>query len=177
VRVRGAAPVRELREEQFHRHQRRYPDRTVDAAAAQTDHRVLAIGEADHLDCYASVEGERLRGDDLAHAQRNAEIGAKRLPVRAEERELLDRGGCEIRLPQRLDMDRTAAVEAAPRQFAEAVDDARNPRVGERQLAPGHQIDLLAPLLLDKVVQPKTERRHRQAGQHDADHDRNELCP
>jgi hypothetical protein len=120
-------------------------------------------------------KGERLRGDDLAHAQRNAEVGAKRLTVSAQQRQFLDRSGGEIRLAQGLDVGGTAAFDPAPRQVAEAIDGTRNPCVGQRERAPGHQIDLLAPLLLDEIVQPKAEGRHRQACQHDADYDRDEL--
>ena len=111
----------------------------------------------------------------LRCAERQAEIGAQRLPVGTDDRDFLDRRGVEGGLPHRLDVARLAAIHAARRQTVERGDHLRDAEFGERDGALGGGVDLLLALPIDQAAEPEIERKQGSAGEQHADDDRKNI--
>ena len=163
-----------LRQEQNGRHQRRnFIGAGADLAAQP--HHGLAVLELDDVERIPVGADQRLGGDQLALAERQAEIGAQRLPVGTDDGDFLDRHGVEGGLPHRLDVVRPAAIHAARRQTVERGDHLRDAGFGERDGALGGGVDFLLALPIDQAAEPEIERKQGSAGEQHADDDRNDI--
>ena len=174
IGVERAAVAGHLRQKQHGRHQRRYFVGTGADLAAEPHHG-LAVLELNDVERVPIGAGQRLGGDDLALAERQAEIGAQRLPVGADDGDFLDRRGVEGGSPHRLDVARLAAIHAARRQTVERGDHLRDAKFGERDGALGRGLDLLLALPIDQAAEPEVEREQGSAGQQHADDDRKNI--
>ena len=163
-----------LRQEQKCRHQRRNCIGADADKTTQTHHDIAAL-KPDDFDRIAVSAKQRFRRDQLAVAQRQAEIGAQRLPVGTDNGDFLDRRGVEVGLPHSLDVTRLAAIDAALREVVERADHLRDAEFGERDGALGGGVDFLLALPVDQAAEPKIEREHGRAGDKHADENRKNI--
>jgi hypothetical protein len=174
IGIERAAVAGYLRQKQHGRHQRGHAVGTGADLAAQPHHG-LAVFELDDVERIPIGAGQRLGSHDIALAERQAEIGAERLPGGTDDRDFLDRGGVEGGLPHRLDVARLAAIHAARRQAVERGDHLRDAKVGERDGALGGGFNLLPTLPIDQTAQPEIEREQGSAGEQHAGDDRKNI--
>ena len=165
---------RYLRQEQQSRHQSRNFVRPG-ADLAPQPHHLLPVRNLHDVDRVALGADQRHRGGDVALAERQAEMGALRLPVGTDDGDFLDRHGAERRLAHRIDRIGRAGIDALRRQFVERLDDQLQAGIGERDRAPGRGRDFRLPLPFDQPVEPEIECEQGGAGQQHADNDRNKI--
>ncbi len=165
---------RHLRQEQDGGHQSGNFIGTGADLAPQPHHRPAAC-ELDDVEDVALGADQRLRGNQRALAERQAEIGAQRPPVGADQRDLLDRRGAKDGEPHGLDVARRARIHIARGQLIERRDGMGNTGFGKRNRALGRGFDFLLAMLIDQPAEPEVECDQRSAGEQHADGDRNNF--
>ena len=160
----GTAGRRYARDQEIGRNQRGEPG-SVGDGAPDAHAVVVAAAEADDLDDDFAVGAFDRSRNHVPLAKRQREIGAQRASVRIDDRHFLDRDDVKRHLVHRVPIRTRAGADTARREIIEAVDDACQPRLGQRDDALGRDVEFVESLLLDVMAEPRIDASRRDTGE------------
>ena len=168
------ASGRDLRKEQRRRHQ---CSNCIGACAdlAAQPHHALAGRQLDDVEPVAGSTDQQLRREHCALAKRQAEMGAQRLRVGADDRDFLDWNRDECGIAHRFDVGRITGIDAARCQTVQRSYCVFDASLGERDCAPGGGADLRFALPIDETFKPEIKANQWNAGEQCADDDRKNI--